>query len=251
MIKQDKIPREIVLRSDFQVIPDVFQLEKIGAGHDGVVFHYGDKVLKVLKYDITKRKEKGLMTFDKAVYFKDELNLKRITQPVDILFDRDGVYTGYAMNYLEDISLDKKKESPIYKRPSDFSCGEFIYSILELEDDFSELTRKNVRANDINRGSYIYTSSFLYLCDMDKYGISSSCFDSNCSTLNFVIAKFIYYEMLKRGNYDKQKLKELSAWVRKSSNSRMFISEVKKEIGSDYTALIGEYVDYKVKRILR
>ena len=73
-------------------IPNVFELKRLGAGHDGVVYRYDDLVFKLLKYDIDLRKQKDLMTFEKAYYFMENLDLKRIAQPIDILFDSDGVY---------------------------------------------------------------------------------------------------------------------------------------------------------------
>ena len=88
-------------------VSDVYKLQRAGSGHDGIVYKYKDLVLKILKYDAITRQKQGSMTYEKALYFMSELELKRITQPIDILFDVDGVYTGYAMKYLEDVSEEK------------------------------------------------------------------------------------------------------------------------------------------------
>ena len=96
--------KQVVLRSTLEVIPDISALPRVGAGHDGRVFKFNDKALKLLKYDISLRKEKNLMTFSKATYFLDELDLKRIIKPIDILLDSEGVYTGYVMEYLDDVT---------------------------------------------------------------------------------------------------------------------------------------------------
>ena len=63
----------VTIAGTSEVIPNVYELEKIGAGHDGYIFRFNNQVLKILKYDINLRKQKGLMTFDKASYFKNNL----------------------------------------------------------------------------------------------------------------------------------------------------------------------------------
>lgn len=57
--------------------------------------------------------------------------------------------------------------------------------------------------------------------------------------------------MLKSDCIDKAQLKELSNWVKESSNSRSFIRELKQEVGSDYTLPITEFSKQKLKKIAR
>lgn len=233
--------KTVILRGNLKVIPNVYALEKLGAGHDGLVFRMGDKALKLLKYDVEHRKTAGLMTFQKAIYFKDELDLKRITKPIDVMLDVDGNYTGYVMDYLEDVTAVKRKGTPIYKEPGDFTCGDLVKATYDLTDDFEKMTKKNVIAKDINRGTYIYSYDFMHLCDMDKYeyGIEKSIADDmNKRMLNFAIAKYLYYEMLKANQFDKGQLKVLSTWVKKSCNSRTFLKDLEKEIGRDRKSVV-------------
>lgn len=245
-------PFPVIFRNNLEIVPNIYDLEKIGAGHDGVVFRLDNKALKLLKYNIDDRKEKGLMTFEKAMFFQDEFDFRRLVQPRDILLNQDGIYTGYVMDYLEDVTIDKKKDSPIYKQPGDFTCGDLIQSINELCEDFNDMTKKKVIAKDLNRGSYIYTADFMHVCDMDKYLMN--CYKAeyfNTRALNFVIAKHLYYEMLKTSTFDKQQLKQLSNWIKVSSNSINFIQDLTTEIGYEYTMPIREYVKEKVKTIIR
>lgn len=249
------VPKEtlsVTISSNSKKISNVFDLPRIGAGHDGIIFQFNNQALKILKYDIVVRKEQGLMTFEKALYFKDNLHLQRITQPTDILLDQDGVYTGYMMPYIDDLTSLKKKGTPRYRQPGDFSCGDLIESWDLLEQDFSQLTANHVRAKDINRGSYLFGSDFMYLCDMDKYVITSGNSDDlNRSSLNFTMAKFLAYEMEKSDAYDRSRKREINYWVKKQSNSRGFFQRIRAEIGSDYTTPISEFTDYKVKTLLR
>lgn len=250
--KVSRKPLAVTISGNYETISNVFDLPRIGAGHDGIIFRFNNKALKLLKYDITLRKKQGLMTFDKALYFKDRLDLQRITQPTDILLDQDGVYTGYMMDYIEDLTSLKKKGTPRYRQPGDFSCGDLIESWDLLEQDFSQMTANHIRVKDINRGSYLFGSDFIHLCDMDKYEIMSvSPTDLNQSSLNFTMAKFLSYEMEKSEYYDKSRKREIDCWVKKQANSRTFFQHVKTEIGSDYSTSISEFTDYKVKTLLR
>ena len=241
--------KQVIFRSDLSVIPNIYELPRLGAGHDGRVFRFNNKALKLLKYDISLRKEKDLMTFAKATYFLDELNLKRIVKPIDKLLDDDGSYTGYVMDYLEDVTNPKKKGMPIYREVSDFSCGDLINSTHELIEDFNELTKKNVLATDINRGSYIFTTDFMHLCDMDKYQMGLvRVEDLNKSRLNYVVAKFLAVVMSK--DLDKEQLKKLNVWLKQVVNSRNFLELLENEIGTDYRSPISEFAEYKVKKIV-
>lgn len=241
-----------VFRSSLEVVPDIFSLPRIGAGHDGYVFRFNNKALKLLKYDISLRKEKRLMTFTKAVYFQDELDLKRFAKPTDILLDEEGVYSGYVMDYLEDVTSEDKKDLPIHRSIVDFTCGELVHTANQLEEDFVELSRKKVLALDINSGSYIYTTDFIKLCDMDKYQISDrDVTERNKSMLNYVIAKYLYYAMELSDSLDKEQLKRINAWVKKMTNSRQFIGSLEKEIGRSYSTPIREYAKHKVKSIIK
>lgn len=48
---------EVIFGSNLKSIKNIYGLEKIGAGHDGLVFKYNDKALKLLKYDIENRQK--------------------------------------------------------------------------------------------------------------------------------------------------------------------------------------------------
>lgn len=246
-------PITVILKNNLEEIPNIYDLEMVGSGHDGQVFKYQNRVLKLLKYNIETRKNKNLMTFDKAIYFEKNLILKRITTPIDSMLDINGIYIGPVMEYLDDVTSEKKKGTPRYKKTGDFTCGDLVCSVLDLEEDFNELTKNRVQAKDLNRGSYIYTTDFMHLCDMDKYLIkssSSSVDDLNKRSLNFVIAKFLYYEMKKTENINKDDLKKLSNWVKKQCNSRGYIKELINDIKGDYTLPIEEYAHQKMKKIL-
>ena len=245
MKQKQTLPDEIVLRDNLKVIKGIKSMNKIGAGHDGIVLKNGDTVLKILKYDIARRKKQNLMTFEKAIYFHDKLNLQKITKPIDIMLDKDGIYIGYVMKYLEDITKNTDK------KPGDFTCEELITSSEILEEDFKHLTEKQVSVKDINRGSYIYTTGFLNICDMDKYTIHNhKPVVPNKKALNFTISKFLYYEMLKSKDTTKEELKALSTWVKKSSNNLDFLKQLIQELKPSQKSSITEYVEYKRKRII-
>lgn len=244
--------KSIILDSSHEVIPNIYVLEKIGAGHDGIVFKYGDKALKLLKHDVTLRRKKGLMTYDKATVFSDSLDLKRITSPIDTFSDVDGNFIGYVMNYLDAVNSPKKEGISLYKRPTEFTCSDLFDSVLELALDFENLTDNKILVSDVNRGSYIYTDDFLHLCDMDKYRIYSAgdLTSKNNTTFNFAISKMLFFMMQYDNDFSSQEKKRLSAWVKNCSNSPEFLSTLLEEVYEKKDESIGEFVNVKVKKIL-
>ena len=247
-----KLVQEVVLRNNLETIPNIYDLKKIGAGHEGIVFKYGNRALKLLKYDIHTREYKGLMIFKKAIFFQQNLSLKRIENPIDIMLDVNGVYIGFVTNYLDDITSQEKIGTPRYKDTGQFTCGDLICAARELEEDFDNLTQNNVLAKDINRGSYIYTTDFIHLCDMDKYVIQNggNLEQLNRINLQFVIAKFLYFEMLKSVDLSQSQKNHLSKWVRKQSHSYNYFDQLEEEVRYDYAMPLCDYAKEKVKILL-
>ena len=231
-------------------IPNVYALQKVGAGHDGIVYKYSDDiVVKIFKHDVVGLKTKNLMTFQKANYFCENLKLKRITVPIDMALDTDGVYTGYVMKFLDDLSK-MEEDSPNYKAPGDFTCGNLIYAANELKEDFNKLTKAKVESKDINAGSYIFTPNFIHLCDTDKYVIKDRApMDVNLKNFNLVISKLLFFEMKKLPEYSEEDSKLLDAWIKKRINSGDYLRELSQEIGNDFKTPISEFAKYKIKQI--
>lgn len=75
------------------------------------------------------RKNNGLMTYEKAIYFQDKLDLKRILKPIHIMLDEDDIYVGYVMDCY---TID------------DFYLYDLLNSISYLKDDFQNLTKNNI-----------------------------------------------------------------------------------------------------------
>ena len=251
------IPRKkLFTGTNFKEIPDVFSLERVGAGHDGFVYRDGDVVYKVLKHGIDGRKEKGLMSFDKAMNFQT-LDVNRIIKPDDVLIDEDGVYAGYVMHYYEDLSK-KDEEGIVKKQIGEFTVEDFLTSVSELCDDVSELTKRGIVIKDINRGSYIFSSDFLHICDMDKYFLNrGQALRINWNQLNFIVAKLMYFEKMEREGYFKDNEfaneinKRMNKWVSKSANASNFIRTIETELsGSSLNSPLSEFVDFTFQKII-
>lgn len=244
--------QEVRLAGSKIVIPNVYALQRLGGGTDGLVYKYNDDiVVKILKHDVEERKIKKLMTFQKANYFCENLKLKRIAVPIDMALDSDGIYNGYAMKFLDDLSK-MDKNSPNYKSSGEFTCGNLIYAANELRDDFNQLTKAKVVAKDINEGSYIFTPNFIYLCDTDKYYlVEKPPKDENLKMYNYTISKLLTYVMKKLPEYKKEDKKTLENWVKRCANSGDYLQELSREIGSDYKTPISEFAKYKMKKIIK
>jgi len=229
---------------------NISQLPKVGAGHDGKVYKYGDLAIKFLKYNIDYRKEKHLMTFEKTLYFKEKLHLKRIVKPNDILLDEDGIYSGYVMNYIEDLN-NKRISKENYKEPGSYTCKDLLRAIVELEEDFNELSKNKVLAKDVNKGSFLYPKDYLKLCDMDKYlKVSYSRITHlNYETLNYIFSRILAFEM-KNENLSKLEKKEINLWIKKCIYSTVFLENLQKELISCQNDTISDFANYQKKKIL-
>lgn len=239
MKKEKQFETDVFFSRAYIHIPDITQLNKLGIGHDGAVFGYGDLALKTLKYDIDQRKEKNLMTFEKAKYIITELSLRRVSQPIDILLTQDGIYTGYVMKKYDDV-----RKEPYTNKNRTFVMSDLENVINDLESDFADMSDKHVIVDDINRGSYIVTSDYLVMCDMDKFRIMPSCktaHNLNKGKLNFYLSKWLFYEMLNGYNFTKEDKKNLIKWVRNNTNSRTFTSELRTDCLIDPNYPVREY----------
>lgn len=69
------------------------------------------------------------MTYEKAIYLQDKLDLKRILKPIHIMLDEYDIYVGYVMDCY---TID------------DFYLYDLLNSISYLKDDFQNLTKNNI-----------------------------------------------------------------------------------------------------------
>ena len=225
--------------SKMLTIPNIFDLPSIGAGHDGYVFHFNGKAIKYLKYTPKIREEKGLMTLEKFETLKD-VKTKRIIMPEDAFYTEDDEFAAYTMPFVHDYS---KEIGALNISPGDFYYGDFLDAILDLEQDFEELNKAGVVAREINRGSFLYDLEFLKMCDIDKYQIGvKRPNELNRNMLNFIIAKVIYYQILEEGA-NKEKLKALNNWIKKTWQSSNFVPDLKKKLEKEPTRLISEGIN--------
>ena len=82
---------EVIIGREGKKIENVEGLELVGRGIDGIVLKLNEeKVIKILKDNIELQKELNKMTYEKVIKFMDDLDLKRIIQPRDILYNKDG-----------------------------------------------------------------------------------------------------------------------------------------------------------------
>ncbi len=238
------LPSEIVIANNEEVVTNLNLLPKVGAGVDGILLRYNDEVLKILKTDFSNPNTYRLsMNYDKLLFFKDNLHLSRITKPTGVLYNIDGKYIGYTMDYLDDVVASDKMSI------NDFTCGDLYKSIIELHNDFDELTKNNVVVKDLNTNSYIFTTDFLHLCDMDRYLMNAKV-SVNENNLKFVFAKFLYLGLTRDQDYDRYTLRQLSRCVRRCCNSRGFLDELVYEVDKNKELSIGEFLKTDAKKIL-
>lgn len=242
----EKKVKQLRFANNLKSIDNLYELKKIGAGHDGIIYEYENQAIKELKYDLDTRKQQCLMTFDKVQYFIEwSKYFKRIVAPHDILLDNDGMYCAYSMDLIKKIDLN---DYPISNTPINI----FLNSIHELYEDFEILNKMHVLAKDINSGSYLFDENFIHLCDLDKYIIYpeyKSINFMNKKIYNYTISKFLYSLMYDK-TLSKEDLKKLSNWVRKCSGNNIFLNQLDEELTPILNEPIGEYTNNVKKKIL-
>ena len=121
---------------------DYTKLEKIGAGHDGIVYRYNEFAIKILKHNEKYIEENNLMTLNKAIFFEENLSLKRFVVPIDIVFNEEERYIGYTMKYLHDITKDNK--TSFHRRTGEYKCSSLMQTIIDLREDIDSITSYNI-----------------------------------------------------------------------------------------------------------
>lgn len=237
--------KTITLVDNLQTLADLHSLEKIGAGHDGIVYRYGNKAIKELKYDIETRKKLSLMTFEKAQSFvKYSNDFKRLIVPQAIFLDENGSFCAYLMNYIDKIDFTKYPFNTI-------TLSTFLNAIYDLWDDFNLLNKMQIIANDINPSSYLLDNNFLHLCDTDKYIMrTSNTTIYNREKFNYMIAKLLYLLMYDK-NIGIENLKSLNNWVRKQANNQSFLKKLTEELTPIFNETLPEYTTYLKRKLTK
>ena len=161
MKKEKQFETDVFFSRAYIHIPDITQLNKLGIGHDGAVFGYGDLALKTLKYDIDQRKEKNLMTFEKAKYIITELSLRRVSQPIDILLTQDEKIVrkdNYYGNNSYELVSRRQEKSPYTKHYCSFTDDNptMKKKILLISD--THIGNKSIQNIDLINAIYEYAS---------------------------------------------------------------------------------------------
>lgn len=247
MGKRIRYVKPVTFASNLCTIDDLHKLEKIGSGHDGIVWQYGNQAIKELKYDANTRLQKNLMTFEKAQFFIEwSSKFKRIKMPTDILFDKNGCYTAYVMDLIEKIDLTL---NPISNVPISL----FLESSYELKSDFDLLNKMHTVAKDINFGSYLFDKSFMHLCDTDKYIVYKDLRSTvilNIQLYNYMLARLLYSLMYDK-SLDSQSLRKLNRWVGKCSGNIHFLENLDRELSPLLTEPLGSYTNHLKKTLTK
>lgn len=204
-------------------IDNVHALEKLGAGHDGIVYAYDDLALKIFKSE-------KILAYKSALAFSD-LTLKKVVGPCGIIFDDNGAYCGYIMKKINKVSDDVSLDA--------FKPEQMVHSIVDLKSDFMGLSSKGIVAEDINNGSFLIDEdSFLHLCDVDKYVFSNSSVSArNKQRLHYAISRFMVSHMPSLS--DSQK----ATYVRKSTTDPEYLRSLEMILdGSNNYGSVGEFV---------
>lgn len=132
-----------------------------------------------------------------------EINTKRVLLPNNLIYDEDGKYLGYTLDFIE------------YKRPRirNLKIRRVIDEFYTLEKDVDLLTKNNVLIDDLRIFNTIFSDG-IYVCDPGSFTLAKTkgekrFLDSyNTERINEYELEEILFNLLKFGQKEKSGLKE-------------------------------------------
>ena len=134
----------------------------VGRGTEGTCYrvrdYYNDFVMKI-HHD---RPEKVVLDEETFNVLKD-INTERIVLPKKLIYDEDGRYIGYTVNYVD------------YKRPKirNLKIGKLVDEFYKLEKDVKVLTKHFVYVDDLNYYNTVFSNG-IYVCDPGSFSLAET-----------------------------------------------------------------------------
>lgn len=149
-------------------IHDLSKLPPIAEGGEGIIYEYGNSVIKIYKPCV------NLSSKQKKVQLLIQKNLPpQVICPVTEVFDRKKNFIGYLMNRAcgeEFRKLSNKK----FIASSHITTQDILKMLAQIKDILKELHSQNIFIGDLNDRNILFDRYFnLYFIDCDSWAIES------------------------------------------------------------------------------
>jgi len=133
------------------IIPSKKELEKLFMdGHDGDIYRHLNYAIKFVRGEIPN------MKLGKLQDFIEMLVHELLISPKEAVYDKEGNYVAYLMDYIEDKGIKS------------LSCDTFLECVENLRACFDLFTNNGVYAFDAHGGNIIVNEK-IYLIDFDRF----------------------------------------------------------------------------------
>ena len=157
------------------------KIEYIDKGEEGIVYRYQDKAIKIYH-----NQPKKIVISLKLLEELKKIDLKRIINPIEILFAEDNLeYIGYITKY-----INGDKDS-IYEYKKEKLLKELDY----INEDLERLGKENIIIGDLRYSNYLSNITGMYLLDFGDYDKSIG----NVNGINInkrEFEHFFFYDLL-------------------------------------------------------
>lgn len=160
--------------------------------------YYDDFVMKIHH----KKPEKKILDEETCKAIKD-IKTERILLPKDIVYDEEGNYLGYTVDYIG------------YKRPKirNLKMNRVIDEFYTLEKDVDVLSNKNVLIDDLRIFNTIFSDG-IYICDPGSFSLAETddekrfIYGYNKEVINEYEIEEIIFNLFKFNQREKKKIRE-------------------------------------------
>ena len=143
---------------------DEDELEEIfiGEGEEGSCYRVHDYVNNFVMKIHHKKPEKIILDEDTCKVISN-IDTERIKLPNDLIYDKDGNYIGYTVDYVD------------YKKPKirNLKIGRVVNEFYKLEKDVDVLSKNNVYIDDLNIYNTIFSDG-IYICDPGSFSLAEN-----------------------------------------------------------------------------
>lgn len=150
------------------MIQDLSKLLPIAEGGEGIIYEYGDSVVKIYKscVNLSFKQKKVQLLIQKALP-------PQVICPVEEVFDNRKNFIGYLMNRAcgeEFRKLSNKK----FTVSSHINTKDILRMLIQIKDILEKLHSQNVYIGDLNDRNILFDKYFnLYFIDCDSWAIES------------------------------------------------------------------------------
>jgi len=140
----------------------------LAEGGEGVIFDLGDNVLKVYKDSVNKQEK-----LQKIKLLMTKSLPSNIIKPIDIAYDSQKKFIGYAMPKAEGEDV-KKLGNKKYVKVNNITIQDISKLALRIKETLSILHNQNILISDLNDSNILFTKDFEpYFIDVDSWSIDN------------------------------------------------------------------------------